>query len=64
MWEFPKIGGPQYGPQNTIVLIMGTPKKEPLILGSPHVELQGTWYVVYNFGTGPPSWVVIDLEPT
>ena len=37
IWEFPKIGGPQYRPQNTIVLIIGTPKKEPLILGSPHM---------------------------
>ena len=27
--------GPQYSPQNTIVLIMGTPKMVPLILGNP-----------------------------
>ena len=31
----PKIRGPQYRPQNTIILIMGTPKKVPLILGNP-----------------------------
>ena len=31
--------GPQYEPQNTIVLIMGTPKKVPLILGNPHIEM-------------------------
>ena len=37
MWKFPKIRGPQYRPQNTIVLIMGTPKRVPLILGNPHV---------------------------
>ena len=36
--EFPKIGGPQYRPQNTIVLNMGTPKKVPLILGNPHIK--------------------------
>ena len=31
----PKIRGPQYRPQHTIVLIMGIPKKVPLILGNP-----------------------------
>ena len=31
----PKRRGPQYRPQNTIVLIRGTPKKVPLILGNP-----------------------------
>ena len=34
--------GPQYRPQNTIVLIMGAPKKEPLILGSPQINLNST----------------------
>ena len=29
--------GPQYRPQNTIRLIMGTPKRVPLILGKYHV---------------------------
>ena len=29
--------GTQYGPQNTIVLIIWTPKKVPLILGNPHM---------------------------
>ena len=29
--------GTQYRPQNTIVLIMGTPKKVPLILGNTHM---------------------------
>ena len=28
-----KMGGPQYRPQNTVVLILGTPKMVPLILG-------------------------------
>ena len=28
---------PQYRPQNTIALIMGIPKKVPLILGNPQV---------------------------
>ena len=36
---FPKIGEPQFRPQNTIVLITGTPKKASLILGNPHLEL-------------------------
>ena len=27
----------QYGPKNTIVLIIWTPKKVPLILGNPHM---------------------------
>ena len=30
--------GPQYGPQNTIALIMGTPKMVLLILGNPHMH--------------------------
>ena len=34
------MGGPQYGPQNTIILIMGTPKKVPLILGNYHFSHQ------------------------
>ena len=33
--QFPKIEGP-YGPQNAIVLIIGTPKKVPLMWGHPH----------------------------
>ena len=36
IWYFPKIRGPQYRPQNTIILNIGTPKKVPLILGNPH----------------------------
>ena len=35
--SFPKIRGPQYRPQHTIVLIIGTPKTVPLMLGNPHV---------------------------
>ena len=35
--SFPRIGGPQYRPQHTIVLIIGTPKIVPLILGNPHI---------------------------
>ena len=37
--SFPKIGGPQYGPQNTIILIMGTLNKVPLILGNPPIYI-------------------------
>ena len=39
MWQFPKIRGPQYRPQNTIGLIIGAPKMVPLILGNPHVNV-------------------------
>ena len=31
--------GTQYRPQNTIVLIIGTPKMVPLILGNPQIYL-------------------------
>ena len=31
---------PQYKPQNTIGLIMGTPKRVPMILGNTHVCLE------------------------
>ena len=30
--------------QNTIVLIMGTPKMVPLVLGNPHIETYGIQY--------------------
>ena len=33
----PKIRVPQYRPQYTIVLIIGTPKEVPLIWGNPHI---------------------------
>ena len=36
----PKIGGPQYRSQNTIVLVMGTPKMVPVILGNPKSTLR------------------------
>ena len=29
--------GPQYGPQNTRVLIIGTPEMVPLIFETPHI---------------------------
>ena len=34
-WQFPKIGGTQYRPQYSIVLIMGTPKKGTPNFGKP-----------------------------
>ena len=37
----PLSGSFQYRPQNTIVLIIGTPKKVPLMLGNPQVKLHG-----------------------
>ena len=33
--QFPKTGGPQYRPPNTIVLILGTPKKGTSYFGKP-----------------------------
>ena len=35
--------GTQYRPQYTIVLIIGTPKKVPLILGNPHISRASLW---------------------
>ena len=37
IWSFPKIGGPPYRPQYIMVLIIGTPKMVPLILGNSHI---------------------------
>ena len=34
-----KIRVPQYRVQNTIVLIMGTPKMVPIILGNPQIGM-------------------------
>ena len=34
MCQFPSIGGPQFRPKNTIILILRT---TPLILGEPHI---------------------------
>ena len=39
-WYFPKMRGTQYRPQNAIVLILGTPKMVPPILGNPHMHGQ------------------------
>ena len=36
----PKLGDPQYRPQNTILLNIGTPKRVPLILGNPPYEVK------------------------
>ena len=33
-----KKGGPQYRHPNTLILIIGPPKKVPLILGNPYGE--------------------------
>ena len=42
MSNFPKIGNPQYGPQQTIIFIIGTPKMVAVILGDPvHALAQG-----------------------
>ena len=43
--SFPKMRGPQYRPQDAIVLILGTPEKVPVILGNPKPETLYTPYV-------------------
>ena len=40
--------GTQYRPQNTIVLIIGTPKKVPIILGNPHLGITVPWTLNIN----------------
>ena len=68
------MGGPQYRPPNTtVVLNMGPPKKVPLILGNPHLDeawrlrvrasgaaLGGVWGSGFtDFGAwGPRNWRV------
>ena len=39
MRYFPKTRVPQYRPQYTIILNMGTPKKVPLIFGNSHASV-------------------------
>ena len=33
-WQFPKIRGPQYRPQSTVILVIGIHRKVPPILGN------------------------------
>ena len=40
-----EIREPQYRPHNTMILIMGTPKKVPLILGNPHMMRECRHYL-------------------
>ena len=42
--------GPQYRPQYTIVLLMGTPKLVPLIWGNPHMETGNKMGLVEGWG--------------
>ena len=37
-WQLPKIKGPRNRPQYIMNLILGHPKKGPLILGSPQIN--------------------------
>ena len=55
--EFLKMRGPKYRPPNTIVLIIGTPKMVPPILGNPHMEFLKT-RCESTFAEGPYSPVV------
>ena len=36
-WYFPQVGGPQYRPQHTITLVVGSPGAITTILGTPHL---------------------------
>ena len=33
LWQFPKMREPQYRPQNTMILIMRTPKRVAALIG-------------------------------
>ena len=61
-WKFPYIGRPSHKPQHTI-LIMGNPKRVPLILGSPQVwEPLGAQTNYISAWVLPPlsnSWLLI-----
>ena len=57
IWLFPKIRGPQYRPQNIIVLIIGTPKRVPLILGNPHLGFKGSAQI-FPSCFGAPKYLV------
>ena len=52
--SFPKYGEPQYTPQHTMLLIMGAPRKVPLILGNPtyiyiYISLYNPFIPLYPF---------------
>ena len=53
----PKLGEPQYRPQYIIVLIMGAPKKVPLILGNPHLGLRVFTCRASKHQAGSPSQI-------
>ena len=53
---FAKIRGAQYRPQYTIVLAIGTQKREPLILGNPHMNIE-CWAPRRVWVGAPGSWV-------
>ena len=38
--NFPKYGDPQYGPQEAVILTIGTPQRGTPILGNPHMLLE------------------------
>ena len=43
--------GPQYRPQNIIILIIGTPKKVPIILVNFHLEIHCTVFRIQGSGS-------------
>ena len=57
---FPKTWDPNtyiciYRPQNTIVLIIGTPRKVPIILGKPHIFAGKSCAADLRANSQPPS---------
>ena len=46
--NFRKRGDPNIQPPNTMILILGTPERVPLILGNPHILLG--LFPVFSFG--------------
>ena len=54
--SFPKYAEPQYGPQNNITLVIGTPKNVSLIFEKPHVVF---WPLLVHLHISSPCLVVI-----
>ena len=65
-WYSPKIGGPQYRPQNTVVLIIGTPKGthnfgNPLISQALDLVLRQTWSCLHQDEVSSwPTLLILD----
>ena len=58
---FSQNRGTQHGPPNTIILIMGSPKKVPLILGNPHI---GSYHRPYKGESRSLDYGSYTLDPS